>query len=100
MTTATPLAGKVRFIARYKPEHPWAGEEVERGYRCDCGRWFPQWIVSQAFLESLPQDRRKAFLESCEVVKYRKGEAAWFPKQCRHCERRHIETFYVLEKYA
>jgi hypothetical protein len=88
------------FIARYRPEHEWAGVEVERGHQCDCGRWFPQWVVSQAFLDSMPEGRREVFLASCEVVRYQKGQAAWFPKQCGQCERRQITTQYVLKQYA
>lgn len=100
MTTAIQPTSKVRFIARYGLGHEWVGIDVERGHRCDCGRWFPQWIVSQGFLDSMPEDRRKAFLESCELVQYQKGRAAWFPKLCHRCERRHINTQHVLNQYA
>ena len=100
MTAPRVIPLRPRFISRYQPPHEWAGEDVERGHQCQCGRWFPQWVVSQAFLDAMEEGRRASFLESCEVVTYKKGQAAWFPKSCSRCERKAIEIFNVKQKYA
>jgi len=98
MTVATePM---IHFHARYKAGHVLAGIEVERGRECGCGRWFPQWVVSKAYLEALPESRRAAFGESCEIEQYSKGEAYWHPKRCHRCERRMIDMQAAVNAHA
>jgi hypothetical protein len=89
---------KLHFLAVYKPGHEWEGLPVERGRRCDCGRWFSQQVVNKVFLEEMSEGRRISFLKSCELVDYSKGQAAWFPKYCPSCERRQIAIVHANER--
>lgn len=90
----------IHILATYKSGHELEGLPVERGRRCDCDRWFSQQVVSKAWLEEMGEGRRASFLESCEVITYQKGQAAWFPKHCHRCERRQIENQHLMKRYA
>src|SRR3954466_15894168 len=97
--TAPAVEQKIEFHARYKAPHELAGMHVQRGRECGCGRWFPQWVVSRRWLESIGGDRAEAFKrDACEVETYSKGDAAWHPKRCHRCERRALETAAALAR--
>ncbi len=93
MTLADLAPARIPFLATYKAGHELAGIHVERGRECGCGRWFPQNVVSQKYLDALSAERRKAFVDKgCEVETYSKGKAAWFPKRCHRCCHRQLEV--------
>lgn len=82
---------RIPFRATYPAGHEWHGIIIERGRECGCGRWFPQHVVSKAWLSALTKSQREAFIESCEVVRKADDLAryiAWHPQRCHRCSRR------------
>ena len=78
--------------ARFAHSVPlFAGIIIERGRLCSCGvRFFPQWMVSKAWLDSLGQAKREFFLASCETGVTGGKTAHWFPRDCHVCVRRRM----------
>lgn len=81
---------RIPFLARYKQGHELEGMHVERGRFCEnCRvRFFNQQVVNPDYYNALRPASRDFFLQSCEVTRYPKGIAAWFPKFCHRCVRR------------